>query len=320
MRLRPLFFLFILLSFSCAPVYAADSAMQAGEEMIINALSKLIVDFCNDMLAGMGGVSTGQLNDSGNYSGEQVAIFAVAAHSIDPTTDPIIMEEVENTKQIYIWGMKFFGLLLTAFLLFQQMWPSKARDIVGTVRGQPGYVTVDEMAEYYIIVCLWFLLGPAVLYGSLYLNNDFTQSLTLSVLDHVAFSSENVGFFATMTGLWTVMSGFFAVRIVLILIAVKLWFLLGLVLALKRIRWIGALTIPYTLSYVFAQFVIVWTVVSVVMYSESHAMSWAGSGFLYLGMFLFILGEGLFCVFWPLILKILSPSTFKTLIMFARYI
>ncbi|HIH75145.1 MAG TPA: hypothetical protein HA306_08265 [Methanosarcina sp.] len=294
--------------------------MQAGEEMITNAISKLIIDFCNDMLAGMGGVYTGQLNDSENYIGEQVAIFAVAAHSIDPTQDPVILEEVEKTKQVYIWGMKFFGLLLTAFLLFQQMWPSKASEMVGTFRGQPGYVTVDEMAEYYIIVGLWFILGPALLYGSLYLNNDFTQSLTLSSLDHVTFSSENVGFFAIMTGLWTVMSGFFATRIVLILIAVKLWFLLGLVMAVKRIRWLGTLTIFYSLGYVFSQFVIVWTVVSVIMYLESHAMGWAASGFLYLGMFLFIIGEGLFFVFWPPILKLLSPSSFKYLITLARYV
>lgn len=320
MRLMPLFLFFLILSFSCAPVYAADGAMQAGEEMIINAVSRLIVEFANDMLTGLGGVNTGQLNDSGNYSGEQVAIFAVVAHSIDPTQDPVILEEVEKTKMVYIWGMKFFALLLAAFLLFQQVWPSKASEAVGVFRGQPGYVTIDEMAEYFIIVGLWFILGPALLYGSLWLNNYLTQSLTLSVLDHVAFSSENAGFYGVMVGLWSVMSGFFAERIVIILLAVKAWYLLGLLLAVKRIRWLGVISVPYTIGFVFSQFVICWIVVSVVMYTETNGTGWMGSGFMYLGMFLVIFGVGVIFVLWPLLVKLVAPSTFKTIITVARYI
>lgn len=322
MRFKPLFILFLFLSFSCIPVQAADDDGDVGklESVVVGAFSKFIVSICNGILRGFSGVETGQFEDSENYTGEQVAIFAVAAHSVDPTQDPVIMSEAENTKQVYIWGMKFFALLLAGFMIFQQIWPSAARDVVGTFRGQPGYVTIDEMIEYYVIVCFWFLLGPGLLYGALWLNNSLTQSLTLSVLDHVAFSSENVGFFGVMTLLWGCMSGFFAMRIVLILLAVKAWILLGLVLAVKRVRWIGALTIPYTFGYVFSQFIIVWITVSVVIYSETHAMGWAGSGFLYLGMFLVIIGVGLFAVFWPLIMKLLSPKTYQTLIMLARYV
>jgi hypothetical protein len=136
----------------------------------------------------------------------------------------------------------------------------------------------------------------------------------------VAFSSENAGFFGVMATLWACMAGFFAVRIVLILLSVKVWYLLGLILAVKRIRWIGAFTVPYTLGYVFAQFVIVWIVVSVVIYTNTNGTGWLSSGFLYLGMFLIVIGVGLFFVLWPLILKILSPKTYQTFITLARFI
>lgn len=320
MRFKPLFFLFLILSFSCVPVHADDGDANALESIIVDAVSKCIVSFCNSILSGFGGVETGNLNDSENYTGEQVAIFTVVAHSINPTEDPEIMEEVETTREIYTWGMKFFALLLTAFLIFQQVWPSQARDIVGTIRGQPGYVTIDEMVEYYAIVCFWLLLGPALLYGALWLNNYLTQSLTLSVLDHVAFSSENTGLYTVMTVLWGAMAGFFATRIVLILLAVKAWYLLGLVLAIQRTRWLGTLSIPYIMGFVFAQFIVVWIVVSVVIYTESHAMSWAGSGFLYLGMFSVIIGVASLIIFWPIALKLLSPKTYQTLITIARYL
>lgn len=323
MRFKPLFILFLILSFSCVPVQAADDDkgnVEKLESIIVGALSEVIVNFCNDILRGLNGVETGNLEDSENYTGEQVAIFAVAAHSIDPAEDPVVKQEVENTKEISVWGMKFFALLMALFMIFQQLWPSAARDVVGTVRGQPGYVTVEEMAEYYFIVCFWYLFGISILYGALDLNNFLTQSQTLSVLDHVAFSSENAGLFGVMTLLWGCLTSFFSTRIVLILLAVKAWALLGLVLAIKRTRWIGALTFPYIIGFVFSQAVIVWEVVSVVMYSETHAMSWAGSVFLYLGLFIVALCTALLFVWWPLLLKLLSPSTYKTIVTVARFL
>jgi hypothetical protein len=215
--------------------------------------------------------------------------------------------------------MKFFALLLTAFMIFQQVWPSRAADVVGSFRGQPGYVSIDEMFEYYVIVCMWFMFGTALLYGSLWLNNFLVQSQMLSVLDHVKFSSENSGLYATMISLWAAMMGFFAVRIDVIIIAVKVWFLLGLVLAWKRVRWIGLFSTSYVIGYVFSQFVIIFTCVSVITYIDANNTGWFGSNFLYLGMFLLVISEGLFFVFWPLILKVLSPKSYQTILTVARY-
>jgi len=164
MRFTPLFLFVMLLLFSCGPVHAeGETAMQAGEEMIVNAFSKIIVSFANDILTGIGGVETGKLENSENYSGEQVAIFAVAAHTIDPMNDPGLMDEVEKTKETYIFGMVFFGLLITLFLLFQAVAPGTSSNLVGMVRGQPGYATAGELLQYYITVCFWFLAGPTIL-------------------------------------------------------------------------------------------------------------------------------------------------------------
>jgi len=321
MRITPLLVFSMLLICSCVPAIADDNAaMQAGEEMIVNAVSQVIVNFANSIVTGIGGVETGKLDNSSNYSGEQVAIFAVAAHTIDPLNDPGLMQEVENTKEIYTYGMVILGILLTLFLLFQAAFPGEASNVVGAVRGQPGYATIGELGEYYITVGLWFLAGPAILYGSIYLNNYFVESMTLSVLDHVAFSSENGGFYLFMVTLWACMVGFFAERMVLILVAVKIWYLFGLILAYKRIRWLGVMLVPYTLVFVFAQAAIVGAVVYIVTYISSNGASWIGSGFLYIGLFLMILGIVFVVVCWPILLKFLKPDTYRTIIQIARYI
>jgi hypothetical protein len=301
------------------PVSAEDNdGMKAGESMIVNAVSKIIVNLANGVLSALSGLNFGNGEDPDNNTGEQISLFGVAAHPLDPTTEKAIKEEVEKTKDVYIWGMKFFGLLITFFMIIQQMAPHTTAQAVAIVRGQPGYVTIEEMAQYYIIVGLWFAFGPGSLYAALYLNNYLTQSLNLPVLGHVIFTSFNEGFFGFLVTLWGLMMGFFAFRVVYILLAFKAWYLLGLALAWKRIRWIGALTVPYTFGIVFAQGVIIWTVVSVVVYSESSSMSWAGTGFLYLGMFIFVIIEAFIALFWPKILKWMSPTSYYLMINVAR--
>ena len=116
----------------------------AGEEMIINAISRLIVNFADLFVNGLGGVQTGKLNNT-NVSGEKVAIFAVVAHTIDPTTDPATMKDVGDFKQFYVYIIVIFALLLALFLLFQQVRPHNAAQIVETVTGHYGYVDLDEM-------------------------------------------------------------------------------------------------------------------------------------------------------------------------------
>jgi hypothetical protein len=291
-----------------------------GEEMIKNALSGLIVSFANMIVRGLGGVQTGQLNDSANVSGEKVAIFAVAAHTIDPTTDPTTMQDVDSFRQIYIYFVILFALLLALFLIFQQFNPHRAAQVVETVTGSYGFVGLDDMAEYYTVTCGWLLFGTGEFYAALWLNNFLVTSLMLSVLDLVSFNSENVMLYVIMVILWAVLMAFFALRLVTILIVVRLWYLLGIGLAWKRVRWLGWLTLLYMNGVIFYQFFIVWPAVTIVSYVNSHALSFFGEAFIYLGLFILELIITIIVVCWPVIIAIISPKTWRTILTVARYV
>lgn len=298
-----------------------SSVMSIIEGSIDNAITGFIVNLCDNFLNGVGGAKSGQLNNSSNYTGDQIAIFAVAAHSMDPANDTATQGAVNQCKQVYGWGMFFCGLCLTIFLLFQQVDPKHSSKMVGVVNGgKPGYVATDEMIEYFLTVCGWLVLGPAVIYGAIWLNNYITQSLMLSVLDHVEFSSSNVGMYVFFTVLWVFMMGFFAFRLVMILVAVRVWYIFGLLLALKKFRWIGSAVIPWVLVIIFAQFAIVWASVTVVSYNATGALDWCSSTFLYLGLFLFDCLLVIIFMFWPIIWKLLSPKTFNVAWTLVRHI
>jgi hypothetical protein len=290
----------------------------AGEEMIINAISRLIVNFADLFVNGLGGVQTGKLNNT-NVSGEKVAIFAVVAHTIDPTTDPATMKDVGDFKQFYVYIIVIFALLLALFLLFQQVRPHNAAQIVETVTGQYGYVDLDEMISYYAVTCGWLLFGPLEFYSAIWLNNYLVQSLMLSVLDLVAFNRQNIMLYVTMVILWLILVAFFALRLVTIMMVVRVWYLFGLLLAVKRIRWLGLLVIAYMNGVVFYQFILVWPAVTIVSYVHTHAMSGFSEGFIYLGLFLLEIVITAIVVLWPLFFAILSPKTWKTVMMVARY-
>jgi len=301
------------------PQVTTVTSESAGEEMIKNALGGLIVDFANLFISRLGGVRTGQLNDSANLSGEKVAIFAIAAHVLDPTTDPSTINDVKDFKQLYIYAVVIFALLLALFLLFQQMRPHNAAQLVETVTGQYGYVAIDEMISYYTVTCGWLLFGPMEFYSAIWLNNYLVQSLMLSVLDFVSFDSKNIILYVIMVLLWGVLVAFFALRIVTILIVVRLWPLVGIMLAVKRVRWLGLLVAAYMNGVIFYQFFIVWPAVVIVSYVHTHAIPWFTESFIYLGLFLLELIITLIVVAWPLIFAILSPKTWKTVMMVTRY-
>jgi hypothetical protein len=103
------------------------------------------------------------------------------------------------------------------------------------------------------------------------------------------------------------------------MMVVRVWYLFGLLLAVKRIRWLGLLVIAYMNGVVFYQFLLVWPAVTIVSYVHTHAMSGFSEGFIYLGLFLLEIVITAIVVLWPLFFAILSPKTWKTVMMVARY-
>ena len=75
--------------------------------MISGRLTQWVLDIANDMLSGSG-VQTGELNNSENYSGEQVLVFGIAAYQIDVFQNPVVQEAIGETIPIF----KYLAVLL----------------------------------------------------------------------------------------------------------------------------------------------------------------------------------------------------------------
>lgn len=359
MRVTPLFLLFFLMFFLAQTASAADNSsffenitnsnvkidkenqtiaytpepgvtitrsteergqISAGEEMIQNALKNTAVDTVNGIVAGVGGVQFGDLNDTDSRSSSEVAVFAVAAHTIDPTRDPAMMGQLATTRDIYIKAILIFGGLLAIFLLFQVVRPEDSAKLLEEMTGTYGYVAVNDMASYFGSNCFWLLLGPGLFFGAIKVNNLLVESQMLSVLDYVAFSSDTIGLYIIMGILWLISITFFAIRLVSIIISTYLWYFYGLGFAIKKLRWAAIFFALYEIGIIFGQFIVVWSSCVVVSYTTSQELAWYSVSFVYLGLFCTIVFEELLVLSWPIIWKLLSPQSLTTAIRIARLI
>lgn len=293
-------------------------SISAGEEMIQNALKNTAVDTVNGVVSGVGGVQLGDLNDTESRGGSEVAVFAIAAHTVDPTRDPAMMDQLATTRDIYIKAILLFGGLLAIFLLFQVARPDAAASLLEEMTGTYGYVAVNDMVTYFGSNCFWLLLGPGLYFGSIKINNYLVEGQMLSILDQVVFSSDSVGLYIIMGVLWLISIVFFAIRLVSIIISTYLWYFYGLGFAIRKIRWAAIFCTGYELGIIFGQFLVVWTSCVVVNYTTSQELAWYSVSFVYLGLFCTVVFEEILVLTWPLIWKLLSPQTLTTAVKLAR--
>jgi hypothetical protein len=298
---------------------AAADSMDAGEKMISGGLTQWALDIANNMLFAGTGFHTGEVNNSGNYSGEQVLIFGIAAYRLDVFENPIVKDSITVTIPIFKYMAVFILILITLFILLQIYAPGTAAKITGTINGRETYYEPRDILEYLAYICFWFLGGPFLLWAELEVNNYIVSSMMLDVLDQMALSSDNVTLYFVMCFCYMVLLFFVAVRTIQIFYAASIWYLLGLVLAVKRTRWMGVLIFLYVSTQIFMQAIIVSITTFVVKLVISGSLGWIASTLVYGGMTLFLLGICLTLMFWPFIIQILKPGTMKTIIYFARF-
>lgn len=293
--------------------------ISVGAQMIKEGLESTVVDNVNNLFASAGGLQLGDLNNT-EQDASEIAIFAVTAHTIDPTRDPAMMDRINTMRDIYIKAILLFGGLLALFLIYQAVDPSESAKLLEDFTGTYGYVAVGDMAKYYAYTCFWLLFGVALFFGSIKANNYLVESQMLSILDQVAFSSDSVGLYITFGVLWLFSLLFFALRLVMIVISAHVWYLYGLGFGFKKTRWATILITSYELVFVFAQFIIVWISCTVVDYTTSQELAWYSVSFVYLGLFLTIVLSEILFIIWPILWKLLSPKTLTTAIRLARYV
>lgn len=293
--------------------------ISVGAQMIKKGLESTVVDNVNKLFASAGGLQLGDLNNT-EHDASEIAIFAVTAHTIDPTRDPAMMDRINTMKDIYIKAILLFGGLLALFLIYQTVDPSESAKILEDFTGTYGYVAVGDMAKYYANTCFWLLFGAAIFFGGLKANNHLVENQMRSILDQVAFSSDSIGLYITFGVLWLFSLQFFALRLVMIIVSAHVWYLYGLGFGFKKTRWAAILITSYELVFIFAQFIIVWISCTVVDYTTSQELAWYSVSFVYLGLFLTIVFFEILFITWPILWKLLSPKTLTTAIRLARYV
>jgi len=295
------------------------SKISVGAQMIKKGLESTVVDNVNKLFTRAGGLQLGDLNNT-EHGASEIAIFAVTAHTIDPTRDPAMMDRINTMRNIYIKAIMLFGGILALFLIYQTIDPSESAKILEDFTGTYGYVAVGDMVRFYGNTCFWLLFGAAIFFGGLKVNNYLVENQMRSVLDQVAFSSDSIGLYITFGVLWLFSILFFALRLVMIVISAHVWYLYGLGFGFKKTRWAAILITSYELVFIFAQFIIVWISCTVVDYTTSQELAWYGATFVYLGLFLTIVFSEILFITWPVLWKLLSPKTLTTVIRLARYV
>lgn len=296
-----------------------STKLSVGVQMVKDGIEAVMVDNINGLFVGAGGLQLGDLNDT-EKDNSQVAIFAITAHTIDPTRDPAMMARIATMRDIYIYAIKLFAGILALFLIYQAVDPDDSAKTLEEFTGTYGYVSPMDMAQYFVKTCGWLLIGPALFFGALKINNVLVEGQMLSILDQVAFSSDSIWLYLMFGCLWLVSLLFFALRLVLIIVGAHIWILYGLGFAFKKVRWAAILATSYQIIFIFAQFAIVWLCCVVVSYTTSQVLAWYSLSFVYLGLFLAVVGaETIFCT-WPIIWKLLSPQTLAFVVKIVRYL
>jgi hypothetical protein len=314
-KILPLFLLtLVLLSFPAA----ADS-MDAGQKMISGGLSQWFLDIANKMLFAGTGLQTGQLNETGNYSGSQVLVFGIAAYQIDVFQNPVVQEAIGTTIPFFKYMAELLLIVITLFILLQIYAPEVAGKIAGAINGRETYYEPRDILEYVAYIGFWFLGGPFLLWAELEINNFIVKSMMLDVLDQVSLSSANLPLYFIMCLCYLLLLYFVAIRMIIIYYGASVWYLLGLVLAVKRTRWLGVLIFLYVSVQIFMQAIIVSVTTFIVKLVISGSLGWITSTLVYGGLTLFLLGLCIIIEIWPILLQILKPATMKTILYFSRY-
>jgi hypothetical protein len=304
--------------FLCSFPVAADS-LDVGEKMISGGLTQWALDIANNMLFAGSGIHTGQLNNSENYSGDKALVFGIAAYQIDVFNNPVVQEAIGATIPFFKYMAELLLIVITLFILLQIYAPETAGQITKSINGRPTYYEPRDILEYVAYIGFWFLGGPFLLWAELEINNYIVSSMMLDVLNQVGLSSDNLPLYFVMCFCYMILLYFVAVRIIIIFYGASVWYLLGLVLAVKRTRWLGVLIFLYVSVQIFMQAIIVSVTTFIVKLVVSGSLGWITATLIYGGLTLFLLGICIIIEFWPILLQILKPATMKSIVYFARF-
>ncbi|WP_187151725.1 hypothetical protein [Methanosarcina siciliae] len=248
-------------------------------------------------------------------------VFAAVTAPIPYATEENIKRESENTLPIFIILSKTVIIVITLFCLIQIVSPETAAEMASFFHGRATYYEPKEVLITGRNLALWFACGPGLLVLMFVICNNFLNMIDTSPLDAVTLDSDNIINFSIFGIAAKGVNVYMSIRGAMLFTVVRFWWLLGLVIAVKKTRWLGALLLWYVGVQVFAQPVVLAILVDTVGGMQAGYYGAALPDILiYAGLTIFIMLICFFSLTAPVWVRIFSPSTIRTVIAYAKYI
>ena len=306
----PYTFLFLLFFIATVSPACAIDKENATSMIIANGFKVAAISAGDDM------INDGQLSANGSEN-----IFAAAIQTSDYYNDPDIKEATHTSKEIFKNTALVLLFLMGIFCVYQEVFPTSAAEMSTHFNnGKQTYYQPKDIFSYGAKSGGWFLAGPAILLFMLWSCAGIINKMDTSILSQLVVSSENVSSYLVFGVCAKGIKYYMALREFIITYAIIAWYLIGLVFAWKKTRWVGVLCMSYTAVQIYIQILIVAVLVVTVNRVYDGGVSWA-SDMLALGaMVIGILGICFFALFFPVIINFLKPSAIKKAVSYARYV
>lgn len=299
---------FLILIASASPAYAIDKE-NATSMIIADGFKFAAVNAGDDM------VNDGQLSENGSEN-----VFAATIQTPDYYNDPNIKASTDNSKKIFKFSALVLLFILGIFCVYQEVFPTSAAEMSTHFNnGKQTYYQPKDIFSYGAKVGGWFVFGPAILICMLWSCAGILNKMDTSVLSQLVISSENVSSYLVFGVCAKGIKYYMALRELIITYAIIAWYLIGLVFAWKKTRWVGVLCMGYTAVQIYVQILIVAVLVVTVNRVYDGGISWA-SDMLALGaMVIGILWLCFTALFFPVVIKFLKPSAITKMVSYVRY-
>jgi hypothetical protein len=294
---------------------------RAAEEDNTKVLQGVISGAFNSWLQGIGDglIKENPVQPGENETEENIGVFDSVKEPIPYASEEYLRGKSSDSIPLFVALSKIIILITALLCIGQVLCPEEAAGITAFFHGRATYYEPKEVIITGRNLALWFAVGPGLLLTMYFICNKVTGNIDTSALDQVVVSSENLlnylFFGVTAKGVKIYM----AIRSIIFLEVSEYWWVFGLLFAVRRTRWVAILGLEYLAIQVFTQPVIVTILTNVVAFTVTDGLIKFGPDMLIYGCCTFII----FCICAvaataPIWIKLLSPSTLKTIVSFAR--
>lgn len=246
-------------------------------------------------------------------------IFSSSIHPVDVYNTTTIKKAADNSLFIFQFLVYFFLFVTTLFVLLQVVNPDVAASITTVTNGHATYYTPKDIFLFFIYNAVWFMVAPSILLAKIVLCNIILGNMDTSVLNQVIVSSDNLVQYYILAVCAQGMRYYASIRLILIFYSVVIWYLIGVIFAVKKTRWFAAMYILYISVQIFAQVLIVSILTNVIQIVLAGDMGFLVNTLVYGGMAILILGICIIALTLPIWLTLFRPNTMKMIIHYARY-